>query len=77
MMPQRSFQSDPEAWVQTLFKSKAAIEGRVIRRSLRDIDRFASRAVLLNEINRRGYRAVENAGQIVIFCNQEPIHRVA
>jgi len=77
MIPRRSFCSDPEVWVQNLFKSKAAIEGRVIRRSLKDIDRFASRALLLNEVNRRGYRAVENAGQMVIFCNQEPIHRVA
>lgn len=76
-MPRRSFHSDPDAWVARLFHSKAAMEGRVIRRSLRDIDTFASRALLLNEINRRGYRAVENAGQIVIFCNQEPIHRVA
>ncbi|HBR38278.1 MAG TPA: N-(5'-phosphoribosyl)anthranilate isomerase, partial [Sulfitobacter pontiacus] len=25
------------------------------------------------ELLRRGYHAVENAGQLVIFCNQEPI----
>lgn len=77
MIPQRSFQRDPETWVRNLFKSKSAIEGRVIRRRLRDVERFASRALLLSEINRRGYRALENAGQIVIFCNQGPIIRVA
>lgn len=76
MKLRRSSLSDAEAWVMALFHSKSAIEGRVIRRNLVDVERFASRALLLKEINRRGYRAVENAGQIVIFCNQEPIHRL-
>ena len=56
-----------------LFGSKAARDGLVIRRKSRDIERYVGRAAFVEELNRRGYRAVENAGQIIIFCNQEPV----
>ncbi|MEO0830868.1 MAG: hypothetical protein AAFY03_10470 [Pseudomonadota bacterium] len=45
----------------------------MIRRKSRDIDRLIGRDVFVRELQRRGYRAVENAGQIVIFCNSEPV----
>lgn len=48
----------------------------VIRRSVRDIDRYVGREVFVQELKRRGYRAVENAGQLVIFCNQAPVRIV-
>jgi len=60
----------PEAWITHIFSSKAAREGTVIRRKLRDIERYAGRERFLSELERRGYRAVENAGQIVVFCNR-------
>ena len=56
----------PEAWMRDLFSSRAARDGAVIRRKLRDIDRI---------VGRRGYTAVETAGQLVIFCNREPVRR--
>ncbi|WP_275392114.1 hypothetical protein [Aliiroseovarius sp. Z3] len=59
-----------------LFSSKAARQGAVIRRKIRDIERYVGRAAFEAELRRRGYHAVENAGQLVIFCNQEPIRRV-
>lgn len=62
-----------DAWVTDLFSSKAAREGAVIRRKLRDIERYVGRDAFEIELKRRGYHADENAGQIVIFCNQEPI----
>ena len=65
-----------ELFMADLFGSKAAREGRVIRRSLRDIERYVGRATFLNELDRRGFRAIENAGQLIIFCNQEPIRRI-
>lgn len=67
----------PEAWVSHLFSSQAAREGAVIRRKIRDIERFVGRAAFLAEMTRRGFPVVENAGQFVIFCNREPIRRVA
>lgn len=59
-----------------LFSSQAAREGGVIRRKLRDIDRYIGHEAFLNEMRRRGYQVVENAGQYVIFCNTEAIRRV-
>ena len=63
----------PEGYLLDLFSSKAARDGAVIRRKSRDIDRLIGREAFLMELRRRGYRAVENAGQIVIFCNTEPV----
>ena len=64
-------------WVSHLFTSQAAREGGVIRRKVRDVERFVGRDLFLEEMKRRGFPVVENAGQFVIFCNREPIRRVA
>ena len=63
----------PEGYMLDIFSSKAARDGAVIRRKSRDIDRWIGRDAFLAELRRRGFRAVENAGQIVIFCNREPV----
>ncbi|MFQ5437763.1 MAG: aspartate aminotransferase [Paracoccaceae bacterium] len=63
----------PEIWMQEVFASKAAQEGRVVRRKIADIDRVVGRRKFNAEIRRRGYHAMENAGQYVIFCNNEPV----
>jgi hypothetical protein len=65
-----------EQWISHLFSSHAAREGGVIRRKTRDVERFVGRQTFLDEMRRRGFPVVENAGQFVIFCNQEPIRRV-
>jgi len=62
-----------QSWMQQIFDSKAARQGGVVRRNLRDIDREVGREWLLAEVHRRGFHAVENAGQIVIFCNNAPV----
>ena len=59
-----------------LFSSRSAKTGAVIRRQVRDVDRFVGREAFLREVKRRGYPVMENAGQFVIFCNQEPLHRI-
>ena len=64
---------DPDTYMRDLFRSKAVRDGAVIRRKSRDIDRLIGRDRFLAELDRRGYRAVENAEQIVVFCNAEPI----
>jgi hypothetical protein len=66
----------PEHWMLYLFSSRAAREGAVIRRKVRDIDRYVGRAKFEDELKRRGFQAFENAGQWVIFCNKEPIRPV-
>ena len=65
-----------QAYLSDVFGSKAARDGKIIRRSLRDIERYVGRAAFVTELHRRGYRANENAGQMVIFCNREPVRIV-
>ena len=67
----------PDQFLAELFSSRAAATGAVIRRNVRDIDRYYGRAAFLEEMRRRGFSVVENAGQMVIFCNREPIRRLA
>ena len=57
----------PDAWLLHLFQSQAACEGNVIRRKVRDVERYVGRDAFLAEMKRRGYPVVENAGQFVIF----------
>ncbi|MAN14363.1 MAG: N-(5'-phosphoribosyl)anthranilate isomerase [Dinoroseobacter sp.] len=64
---------DPEIWVTHLFSSRAAAEGGVVRRKARDVERIVGWEVFTSEIKRRGYRAVLNGGQVVVFCNAEPV----
>lgn len=76
-MHNRNSPLSPEVWLHDLFTSKAVQEGAVIRRKARDIERFAGMDRFLREIDRRGYQVLENAGQIVIFCNRAPIRWLA
>ena len=63
----------PEDWLRTVFSARAAAGGGVVRRQTRDIDRIVGRDRFLAELRRRGFHAVENGGQTVIFCNREPL----
>jgi len=64
----------PEVWLYDLFNAKAVMQGAVIRRKVRDVERFAGLERFMAEIERRGFQVAENAGQFVIFCNQAPIN---
>ncbi len=64
-------------WITHVFSAKAARQGGVVRRKVRDIERYVGMEVFLEELDRRGYNAVENAGQLIIFCNQEPVRVVS
>ena len=64
----------PEIWLLQLFSAKTAREGGIVRRQVRDVERIIGRNNFEHELRRRGYHAVENAGQYVIFCNNETVH---
>lgn len=66
----------PEQWLRQIFSTKAAIDGGVIRRQVRDVEKILGRTPFEIEVRRRGYRMVENAGQFVVFCNREPVRIV-
>lgn len=62
--------------MKRVFRSQAVQDGSVIRRKLRDVERYAGRDVFLAEVRRRGFTAVLNGGQVVVFCNREPVQRL-
>lgn len=72
-MNQHNLIQPSDLWMRRIFDAKAARDGASVRRSLRDVDRIVGRKTFLREIKRRGYHAVENAGQIIIFCNNQPV----
>ena len=61
------------AWVTHLFTAKAVREGWVIRRKRRDIERYVGRHAFEQELGRRGYHTMKNAGQLIVYFNQEPV----
>jgi hypothetical protein len=64
----------PERWIIQLFSARAVAEGGIVRRSVADVERLVGRPRFLHEVKRRGFRAVENSGQIVVFCNRDDVH---
>ena len=64
---------DPERWLQHLFASRAAIRGGGVRRKARDVERIVGWPRFRAELRRRGFRAAVNGGQVVVFCNAEPL----
>ena len=63
----------PDIWLLQMFSAKTAREGGIVRRQIRDVERIVGRANFELEVRRRGFHAVENAGQYVIFCNNEAV----
>ncbi|MGC1496076.1 MAG: hypothetical protein WA790_09720 [Sulfitobacter sp.] len=62
--------------MQDIFAAKQVSQGGIIRRKVRDIEKYAGLDVFLKELKRRGFHAVENSGHLIIFCNQQPIKLV-
>ena len=66
-------QISPDLWIEQIFSSRAAAKGGVLRRKRRDVERLVGMSRFKQELKRRGYTALTNAGDIIIFCNQDPI----
>lgn len=65
-----------EHWLQQIFDAKSARRGGVVRRKIRDIEQNIGLGPFRSELKRRGYHAIENGDQVVIFCNNQPIHLI-
>ena len=61
----------PDRWIIQVFSARAAAEGGMLRRQIADVERLAGRDRFLMKVRRRGFRAVENFGQFIVFCNQD------
>ncbi|UWQ61162.1 aspartate aminotransferase [Leisingera caerulea] len=66
----------PDIWLRDIFACKAVQNGQVLRRKIRDIERYAGMEAFLAEVRARGFLAVQNRGQVVVFCNSAPIRRL-
>ena len=67
----------PDAYLRDIFSAKAVANGLLVRRKLRDIERYVGMDRFLTEVRERGFRAVENRGQVIVFCNQAPVRPLA
>lgn len=65
-----------DVWLLQLFSAKTARQGGIVRRSVRDVERIVGRDDFQAELVRRGFHAVQNAGQYINFCNNAPVHVV-
>jgi hypothetical protein len=63
-------------WLEQIFRAKAAANGGVIRRKVRDVDREIGRDALELEVRRRGFHLLECGGDFVIVCSSAPIRIV-
>lgn len=63
----------PDNWIRDVFACAAVQDGLVVRREILDIERNAGIEAFLSEVQARGFQAVENRGQIVVFCSRAPI----
>lgn len=66
----------PERWAYQLFSSREAMKGGVVKRKVRDVERLLGRSAFLYEVERRGFQAVENGENFVVFCNKRAIRRL-
>lgn len=59
----------PDRWIIQLFSARTVADGGIVRRKVADVERLVGRERFLREVRRRGYRAIENGGYFVVFCN--------
>ena len=48
----------PEIWLRQLFSARVAVDGGVVRRKVRDVERIIGRERFEYEVRRRGFRAI-------------------
>lgn len=67
---------DPEIWMRSVFASRDAMRGGIIKRQISDVERIVGCEVFLAEVARRGWQSLENGRHFIVCCNAEPIRRV-
>ncbi len=58
------------AWVDQIFTADQARNGGVVRRSLANVERYASLRELVAEARRRRFHVIETGDQVVILCHE-------
>lgn len=65
--------TDPEAWIEQAFDNPGVRNRSVFRTSVKAVNTGAGMEMFIREVTERGYRALENAGVIIVFCNRDPV----
>lgn len=65
--------ADPEAWIEQTFDCPGVRNGGLFRTSVRAVETGIGMDRFKREVTRRSYRALENNGHIVVFCNTSPV----
>ncbi|MBV7408646.1 N-(5'-phosphoribosyl)anthranilate isomerase [Maritimibacter sp. DP1N21-5] len=66
-------QTAAELWLDRTFTCKTALSGGVIKRSVSEVQSIIGRERFLSEIKKRGFQAVENGDDMIVFCNRNPV----
>ncbi|MBM2577600.1 N-(5'-phosphoribosyl)anthranilate isomerase [Jannaschia sp. Os4] len=66
---------DADRWVAHLFSARAAAEGGIVRRKVRDVERIVGLPRFEREVARRGFQLLVNADQFIVVCNAQPVRR--
>ena len=56
-------------WIYQVFEADAVQRGGIVRRSVSDVEKYASRGELVQAVRQRGYHLLETGDQFVIICN--------
>jgi predicted GNAT superfamily acetyltransferase len=65
--------NQPYEYIKRIFEAKAARNGGIVRRKIADVNKYASFAYLLKDVEARGFHLIEAHEHYVIFCSTESI----
>ncbi len=68
-----SARGDNVSWISQIFDADAAQNGRVVRRSRQDVNKYSSIDELIETTKEHSYHVIETGGQVVILCHKGQI----
>ena len=66
-----------DPWLAQVFAAKAARQGGIVRRAVRDVEREVGREAFIAAVSARGFHLLEIAGQFIVICQSDKliVHR--
>lgn len=57
------------SWIDQMFSAQQVRGGGVVRRSIHDINRYASLEEVLQRVDDEGWHVVQIGDQVIVLCN--------
>jgi len=67
------FRNANPSWCDTVFAAKAAQNGGIVRRAVRDVEREVGRQAFIAEVSRRHFHLIECADQFIVICRDDDV----